>query len=250
MLAIIGGTGLTRCRPSRSRTARSCARPTASRRRAAVRQIAGATPSSWRATGTATRSRRTGSTTAPTCGRSRSRAPRVHRGGLGRRHPRLRARRPRAAAPAHRLHVGRAQTFFDGGDQQVVHVDFTHPYTPALRATCLAGARRGGIPLQRRRRLRRGQRPAPRDRRRDRPHGARRRHAGRHDRHARGRARARARLPYAAICVVVNHAAGRGDSAAADLDGRHRARARDGDGQGARAARSRRAAASTRKARP
>ena len=28
----------------------------------------------------------------------------------------------------------RAATFFDGGDQKVVHVDFTHPYTPALRA--------------------------------------------------------------------------------------------------------------------
>ncbi len=27
---------------------------------------------------------------------------------------------------------GRAHTFFDGGDQQVVHVDFTHPYSPAL----------------------------------------------------------------------------------------------------------------------
>ena len=29
---------------------------------------------------------------------------------------------------------GRAQTFFDGGDQQVVHVDFTQPYSHALRA--------------------------------------------------------------------------------------------------------------------
>ena len=29
-------------------------------------------------------------------------------------------------------------------------------------------------------------------------------------------------LPYVAICVVVNHAAGRGDSARGDLDGGHR----------------------------
>ena len=34
-------------------------------------------------------------------------------------------------------------------------------------------------------------------------------------------------LPYVAICVVVNHAAGRGDSARAGLDGRHCAGARD-----------------------
>jgi 5'-methylthioadenosine phosphorylase len=42
---------------------------------------------------------------------------------------------------------GRAHTFFDGGDQQVVHVDFTHPYSEALRALCLAGARNGRIKL-------------------------------------------------------------------------------------------------------
>src|SRR3954467_5750787 len=27
----------------------------------------------------------------------------------------------------------REATFFDGGDQRVMHVDFTHPYTPRLR---------------------------------------------------------------------------------------------------------------------
>jgi len=43
---------------------------------------------------------------------------------------------------------GRAQTFFDGGDQQVVHVDFTHPYSERMRGLCLAGARRGKIALR------------------------------------------------------------------------------------------------------
>ena len=41
--------------------------------------------------------------------------------------------------------AGRAQTFFAGGDQQVVHVDFTHPYSPVLRAACVEAARAGGI---------------------------------------------------------------------------------------------------------
>lgn len=40
---------------------------------------------------------------------------------------------------------GRAHTFFDGGDRKVVHVDFTHPYTPALRAQCLAAATAAGL---------------------------------------------------------------------------------------------------------
>ena len=42
---------------------------------------------------------------------------------------------------------GREATFFDGGDRKVVHVDFTHPYTPALRARCLAAAQTAGIAL-------------------------------------------------------------------------------------------------------
>jgi 5'-deoxy-5'-methylthioadenosine phosphorylase len=41
----------------------------------------------------------------------------------------------------------RESTFFDGGDQRVVHVDFTHPYTPALRAKCLAAAGKAGLSL-------------------------------------------------------------------------------------------------------
>src|SRR5581483_657244 len=43
--------------------------------------------------------------------------------------------------------TGRAQTYFDGGDQRVVHVDFTHPYAPALREACLRAAATAGIGL-------------------------------------------------------------------------------------------------------
>ncbi len=42
---------------------------------------------------------------------------------------------------------GREATFFDGGDRKVVHVDFTHPYTPALRLRCLAAAQAADIAL-------------------------------------------------------------------------------------------------------
>ena len=31
---------------------------------------------------------------------------------------------------------GRASTYFDGHDRQVVHVDFTQPYTESLREAC------------------------------------------------------------------------------------------------------------------
>jgi 5'-methylthioadenosine phosphorylase len=107
----------------------------------------------------------------------------------------------------------REATFFDGGDQKVVHVDFTHPYTPSLRATCLAAAAACGIPL------------------RDggvygAVSGPRLETAAEIDRLDRDGATmvgmtgmpeaALAReleIPYVAICVVVNHAAGRGDSA-------------------------------------
>lgn len=37
---------------------------------------------------------------------------------------------------------GRAHTFFDGGDKPVVHVDFTEPYCPKLRARILKAARK------------------------------------------------------------------------------------------------------------
>jgi 5'-methylthioadenosine phosphorylase len=42
---------------------------------------------------------------------------------------------------------GREATFFDGGEGNVVHVDFTHPYAPQLRARCLEAAASAGIPL-------------------------------------------------------------------------------------------------------
>jgi 5'-methylthioadenosine phosphorylase len=106
----------------------------------------------------------------------------------------------------------RESSFFDGGDQRVVHVDFTHPYTPALRAKCLAAAKAAGI------RLADGgvygavsgprlETAAEIDRM-DRdgvtmvgmtgmPEATLARELG---------------LPYVAIAVVVNHAAGRGDS--------------------------------------
>ena len=109
---------------------------------------------------------------------------------------------------------GRAHTFFDGGDQQVVHVDFTHPYSQRLRALCLLGARRGKIVL------------------RDggiygAVSGPRLETAAEIDRMERdgativgmtgmpeaGLARELG-VDYASVCVVVNHAAGRGDSAA------------------------------------
>ena len=107
----------------------------------------------------------------------------------------------------------RPSTFFDGGDGKVVHVDFTHPYTPALRATCLAAAAAAGIAL-----ADGGVYGAV--------SGPRLETAAEIDRMERDGATlvgmtgmpeaALAReldLPYAAICVVVNHAAGRGDSA-------------------------------------
>jgi 5'-methylthioadenosine phosphorylase len=109
---------------------------------------------------------------------------------------------------------GRTQTFFDGGDQQVVHVDFTHPYDPALRAACLAAAHDGGILMHDG-----GVYGAV--------NGPRLESAAEIDRLERdgatlvgmtgmpeaGLAR-ELEMPYAAVCVVVNHAAGRGNSAA------------------------------------
>ncbi len=43
---------------------------------------------------------------------------------------------------------GRAHTFFDGDDRNVVHVDFTWPYTQSVRTALLAAARAAGIPAQ------------------------------------------------------------------------------------------------------
>jgi 5'-methylthioinosine phosphorylase len=42
---------------------------------------------------------------------------------------------------------GREHTYFDGGDRRVVHVDFTHPYSSELRARCLSAARRAGVAI-------------------------------------------------------------------------------------------------------
>jgi 5'-deoxy-5'-methylthioadenosine phosphorylase len=107
----------------------------------------------------------------------------------------------------------RPSTFFDGGDQRVVHVDFTHPYTPSLRAKCLAAAAACAIPLHD------GGVYAAAS-------GPRLETAAEIDRMDRDGATMvgmtgmpeavlarELELPYAAICVVVNHAAGRGNSA-------------------------------------
>ena len=110
---------------------------------------------------------------------------------------------------------GREQTFFDGSDREVVHVDFTQPYESGLRARCLAAAHAAHIAV----------------------HdggvygavsGPRLETAAEIDRMERDGATivgmtgmpetALARelgIPYAAIAVVVNHAAGRGESAQA-----------------------------------
>ncbi|MEO8535899.1 MAG: S-methyl-5'-thioinosine phosphorylase [Betaproteobacteria bacterium] len=108
---------------------------------------------------------------------------------------------------------GRPHTYFDGGDQQVVHVDFTRPYSATLRAQCLAGALDGGLALHDG-----GTYGAV--------SGPRLETAAEIDRMEHdgatlvgmtgmpetGLARELG-LDYASVCVVVNHAAGRGDSA-------------------------------------
>jgi 5'-methylthioadenosine phosphorylase len=110
---------------------------------------------------------------------------------------------------------GRTQTFFDGNGAQVVHADFTHPYSGTLRATCLAGAGAAQIAL-----ADGGVYGAV--------SGPRLETAAEIDRMDRdgatlvgmtgmpeaGLARELG-LAYAAVCVVVNHAAGRGESVAA-----------------------------------
>ena len=108
---------------------------------------------------------------------------------------------------------GREHTFFDGGDQQVVHVDFTQPYSTEFRARLLAAAKEANLAV-----VDGGVYGAV--------CGPRLETAAEIDRMERDGATlvgmtgmpeaTLARelgLPYAAICVVVNHAAGRGDSA-------------------------------------
>ena len=109
--------------------------------------------------------------------------------------------------------AGREQTFFDGADQQVVHIDFTEPYSSEVRARLLAAAKAANIAV-----ADGGVYGAV--------SGPRLETAAEIDRMERDGATmvgmtgmpeaALARelpLPYAAVCVVVNHAAGRGDSA-------------------------------------
>ena len=108
---------------------------------------------------------------------------------------------------------GREATYFDGGDRTVVHIDFTHPYAASLRSHCLAAARAAGIVV-----IDGGVYGAV--------CGPRLETAAEIDRLERDGATlvgmtgmpeaALAReldLPYASICVVVNYAAGRGESA-------------------------------------
>lgn len=107
---------------------------------------------------------------------------------------------------------GRAHTFYDGREQSVTHIDFTHPYDLALRADLLAAARQAGEPC-----VDGGVYAALQ--------GPRLETAAEIDRYERDGAdmvgmtgmpeAALARelgLAYAAIAVVVNPAAGRGDS--------------------------------------
>ena len=42
---------------------------------------------------------------------------------------------------------GRKSTFFEGAEQPVVHVDFTHPYDEATRALLVASAADAGVPV-------------------------------------------------------------------------------------------------------
>lgn len=107
---------------------------------------------------------------------------------------------------------GRASTFFDGEEGKVVHTDFTRPYTPWLRERCLAAAASAGIAL-----ANGGVYGAV--------NGPRLETAAEIDRMDRDGATLvgmtgmpeailarELNLPYVAICVVVNHAAGRADS--------------------------------------
>jgi 5'-deoxy-5'-methylthioadenosine phosphorylase len=110
---------------------------------------------------------------------------------------------------------GRKHTFFEGPDQPVTHVDFTHPYCEELRARLLKAAAEAGQAI-----VNSGVYAATQ--------GPRLESAAEIDRLERDGAdmvgmtgmpeAALAReigLRYAAVAVVVNHAAGRGDSSEA-----------------------------------
>lgn len=107
---------------------------------------------------------------------------------------------------------GRKSTYFEGAEEPVVHVDFTHPYCGETRRMILDAAAEAGVAV-----ADGGTYAATQ--------GPRLETAAEIDRLERDGAHlvgmtgmpeaALAReldLPYAAICVVVNHAAGRGDS--------------------------------------
>lgn len=107
---------------------------------------------------------------------------------------------------------GRAFTYFDGRDHPVTHIDFTQPYTPELRQQILEAARRAGEPC-----LDGGVYAAVQ--------GPRLETAAEITRYERDGAdmvgmtgmpeaslAGELGLHYAAIAVVVNHAAGRGSS--------------------------------------
>jgi 5'-methylthioadenosine phosphorylase len=110
---------------------------------------------------------------------------------------------------------GRKHTFFEGPDQPVTHVDFTHPYCEELRVSLLNAAAEAGQVV-----VKRGVYAATQ--------GPRLESAAEIDRLERDGAdmvgmtgmpeAALAReigLRYATVAVVVNHAAGRGDSSEA-----------------------------------
>jgi len=108
---------------------------------------------------------------------------------------------------------GRSATYFDGEEGVVRHVDFTHPYTPWMRTRTLDAAREAGLAV-----VDGGVYAAV--------SGPRLETAAEIDRMDRDGATIvgmtgmpeallarELDVPYAAICVIVNHAAGRGDSA-------------------------------------
>lgn len=110
--------------------------------------------------------------------------------------------------------AGRRHTFFDGADQQVTHIDFTAPYDAALRVRLLEAAQRAGEAVidgavygcTQGPRLETAAEIVRLERdgcdvvgMTGMPEAALAREAG---------------LPYAALCVVANHAAGKGASRA------------------------------------
>ncbi len=110
---------------------------------------------------------------------------------------------------------GRKHTFFEGPDQPVTHVDFTHPYSNELRASLLTAAAAAGQAI-----VSSGVYAATQ--------GPRLESAAEIDRLERDGAdmvgmtgmpeaslARELELRYAAVAVVVNHAAGRGDSSEA-----------------------------------